>query len=84
MRSSRMPFCLVSEQITDDLPVRYFYFFHGVWVQGDELEGWASMPYETLESCLNAVSRAEAIQKDLLLVNPKAHPKYFECQEVTE
>jgi len=27
------------------------------------------------------VSRAEVIQKDLLLVNPKAHPKRFECRE---
>ena len=61
-----------------------FIFVHGIWVQGDELEGWASMPYETLESCLNAVSRADGIQKDLLLVSPKAHPKRFECQEVTE
>ena len=61
-----------------------FIFVHGIWVQGDELEGWASMPYESLELCLNAVSRAETIQQDLLLVNPKAHPKRFECQEVTE
>jgi len=27
-----------------------FIFVHGIWVQGDELEGWASMPYETLLS----------------------------------
>ena len=58
-----------------------FIFVNGIWVQGDELEGWASMPYEELESCLNAVSRAEVIQRDLLLVNPKAHPKRFECRE---
>ena len=56
-----------------------FIFINGVWVQGDELEGWASIPYEDLESCLNTVSRAEAIQKELLLTNPKAHPKRFEC-----
>jgi hypothetical protein len=43
-----------------------FIFVNGVWVQGDELEGWASMPYDTLESCLDAVSRAEVIQKDLV------------------
>ena len=61
-----------------------FIFVNGSWVQGDELEGWASIPYETNESCLNAVSRAEAIQKDLLVVNPKAHAKRFECHEVTE
>ena len=61
-----------------------FIFVHGIWVQGDELEGWASMPYETLESCLNAVSTAEALEKDLLVVNHKAHAKRFECQEVTE
>jgi len=56
-----------------------FIFINGVWVQGDELEGWSSIPYEDLESCLNTVSRAEAIQKELLLTNPKAHPKRFEC-----
>ena len=36
-----------------------FIFVNGIWVQGDELEGWASIPYETNESCLNAVSPAE-------------------------
>ena len=61
-----------------------FIFIHGIWVQGDELEGWASMPYESLESCLDAMSRAENIQEDLLVFNPKAHQKRFECQEVTE
>ena len=31
------------------------------WVQGDDIEGWASMPYESLESCLDAMLRAEKI-----------------------
>ncbi len=61
-----------------------FIFINGIWVQGDELEGWASIPYESHESCLNAVSRAEVIQNELLLGNPKAHPKRFECHEVIE
>ena len=61
-----------------------FIFINGIWVQGDELEGWASIPYESHESCLNAVSRAEVIQNELLLGNPKAHPKRFECHEATE
>jgi len=61
-----------------------FIFINGIWVQGDDLEGWASIPYESHESCLNAVSRAEVIQNELLLGNPKAHPKRFECHEVTE
>ncbi len=61
-----------------------FIFINGIWVQGDDLEGWASIPYESHESCLNAVSRAEVIQNELLLGNPKAHPKRFECHEVIE
>tara|TARA_B100001123_G_C14407987_1_gene669608 strand:- start:249 stop:455 length:207 start_codon:yes stop_codon:yes gene_type:complete len=61
-----------------------FIFINGVWVQGDDIEGWGSMPYESLESCLNAVSRAEKIQNNLLTFNPKAHQKRFECQEMEE
>ena len=61
-----------------------FIFINGVWLQGDDVEGWASMRFEDLESCLNAVSRAEKIQKELLVFNPKAHPKRFECQEIAD
>ena len=57
---------------------------NGVWIQGDDIEGWSSMRYESLESWLDAVSRAEKIQKDLLLFNAKAHPKRFECQEIAD
>ena len=61
-----------------------FIFINGVWVQGDDIEGWGSMPYEYLESCLDAMSRAEEIQNDLLVFNPKAHQKRFECQEIAD
>ena len=57
-----------------------FIWINGVWVQGDDIEGWGSMPYESLDSCLDAVSRAEKIHKELLVFNPKAHPKRFECK----
>jgi len=58
-----------------------FLFIDDVWVKGDDLEGWASIPYETLEYCQQAVVRARKIQEDLLLFNPKAHPKRFECHQ---
>ena len=58
-----------------------FILIGDVWVQGDDIEGWASMSYESLESCIDARSRAEKIQEDLLVFNPKAHQKRFECQE---
>ncbi|MEC9329134.1 MAG: hypothetical protein VX749_04670 [Pseudomonadota bacterium] len=61
-----------------------FLFIDDVWVKGDDLEGWASMPYETLESCQRGVERAKKIQEDLLLFNPKAHPKRFECHRIEE
>ena len=59
-----------------------FILINGVWVQGDDIEGWGSIPYESLETCLEAISRAEKILKDLLVFNPKAHEKKFECQEI--
>ena len=61
-----------------------FIFINGVWVQGDDIEGWGAMPYEAVESCLDAMSRAEKIQEDLLVFNPKAHQKRFECQEIVD
>ena len=61
-----------------------FILISDVWVQGDDIEGWASMPYESLESCLDTMSRAEKIQEDLLVFNPKAHQKRFECQEIPD
>ena len=61
-----------------------FILINGVWVQGDDIEGWGSMPYESRETCLEAILRAEKIQKDLLVFNPKAHQKKFECQELTD
>ena len=61
-----------------------FIFINGVWVHGDNLEGWGSMPYETLDSCVEAMASAEKIQKELLVFNPKAHQKRFECQEIVD
>ena len=61
-----------------------FIFINGVWVQGDDIEGWGSISYESLESCLATRARAEKIHTDLLVFNPKAHLKRFECQEVAD
>ena len=61
-----------------------FILINGAWIQGDDIEGWASMPYGSLESCLDVMSRAEKIQEDLLVFNPKAHQKQFECQEIAD
>ena len=61
-----------------------FILINGVWGQGDDIEGWGSMRYDSLESCLDAISRAEKIQKDLLVFNPNAHQKRFECQEIED
>jgi hypothetical protein len=57
-----------------------YFLMNGVWVRGDELEGWASVPYPTQELCLARKARAEEIHADLKRINPRAYDKRFECE----
>jgi hypothetical protein len=61
------------------LLVAYF-LMSGVWVRGDELEGWGSIPYPTEAVCLDRKARAERIQADLKRVNPRAIVKRYACE----
>ena len=54
----------------------------GVWVRGDELEGWGSIPYPTEAACLESKARAEQIFIDLKRVNPRASVKRYACEPV--
>ncbi len=57
-----------------------YFLMNGVWVRGDELDGWASIPYPAQELCLERKARAEEIHADLKRINPRAHDKRFECE----
>ena len=57
-----------------------YILLNGVWVRGDELDGWGSIPYPTEQACLQRKGRAEEIRADLKRVNPRAHDKRFECE----
>ena len=57
-----------------------YFLMNGVWVRGDELEGWASIPYPVQELCLERKARAEEIHADLKRINPRAYDKRFECE----
>ncbi len=54
----------------------------GVWVRGDDLEGWGSIPYPTEAVCLERKQRAEQLYADLKRVNPRASPKRYVCEPV--
>lgn len=58
-----------------------FLLMQGEWVRGDTLDGWASVPYPTLEACERSKMRAEAIQEGLKKQNARAYDKRFECEE---
>ena len=57
-----------------------YFLMNGDWVRGDELEGWASRPYPTMEICLERKVRGEEIHADLKRVNPRAYDKRFACE----
>ena len=57
-----------------------YFLMSGDWVRGDELDGWASIPYPTQELCLERKARAEEIQADLERVNPRAYHKRYVCE----
>jgi hypothetical protein len=52
----------------------------GVWVRGDELEGWGSISYPTEAVCLERKARAEQIYAELKRVNPRASDKRYACE----
>lgn len=52
----------------------------GVWVRGDDLDGWGSIPYPTEAACLERKLRAEQIYADLKRVNPRAIAKRYVCE----
>ncbi len=58
-----------------------YFLMGGVWIQGDELEGWGAIAYPTEAICLERKARAEAIQIDLERVNPRAIPKRYACEQ---
>ena len=57
-----------------------YFLMGGTWVRGDELEGWGAVAYPTEAQCVESKVRAEAIQEDLVRVNPRAYPKRFVCE----
>ncbi|MHA1153021.1 MAG: hypothetical protein ACTSQ7_10220 [Alphaproteobacteria bacterium] len=57
-----------------------YFLMSGVWVRGDELEGWGSISYPTEAICLERKARAEEIQVDLKRINPRAIPKRYTCE----
>ncbi len=58
-----------------------YFLMGGVWINGDELEGWGAIAYPTEAICLERKARAEAIQIDLERVNPRAIPKRYACEQ---
>ncbi len=56
-----------------------FFLIDGQWVEGEASKGWGPMPYATEDACLASKARAETIQANLLLTNPRAIEKRFEC-----
>lgn len=52
----------------------------GVWERGDNIEGWGSITYESKEICEKSKVRAEEIHADLMIKNPRAYEKRFECE----
>ncbi len=57
-----------------------YFLMSGVWVRGDEFEGWGAISYPTEAACLERKARAEEIQVDLKRVNPRALAKRYVCE----
>ena len=57
-----------------------YFLMSGVWVRGDEIEGWGAIPYPTEVACLETKARAEKIQADLKRVAPRALEKRYVCE----
>ncbi len=52
----------------------------GEWVRGDDIDGWGSLPYPTLEECLESKARGEKLFEELKTINPRAYERRFECE----
>ena len=57
-----------------------YILINGVWVPGEEVQGWGAMTYASEARCLESKARAEEIQADLKLKNPRAYDKRFACE----
>ncbi len=57
-----------------------YFLMGGVWINGDEIDGWGAIPYPTEAVCLERKTRAEAIQLDLERINPRAISKRYACE----
>jgi hypothetical protein len=57
-----------------------YILMNGVWIRGDDIDGWASMPHATMEACIAQKARADALQADLMQKSPTSHPKRFACE----
>ncbi len=57
-----------------------YFLMSGVWIRGDEFEGWGPIAYPTEAACLESKVRAEAFQADLKRVNPRALAKRYVCE----
>ena len=57
-----------------------YFLMSGEWIRGDELDGWGSLPLPSQEICLERRQRAEKIHEELMISNPSARDKRFECE----
>jgi hypothetical protein len=57
-----------------------YFLLSGVWIRGDDLEGWGSIPYPSEVACLESKLRAEQFYADLKRVNPRASLKRYVCE----
>ncbi len=57
-----------------------YFLLSGVWIRGDDLEGWGSIPYPSEVACLESKLRAEQLYADLKRVNPRASAKRYVCE----
>lgn len=56
----------------------------GSWIRGDEVEGWASIPYATEALCIERKIAAEGFHQELKEQNPGANDKRFDCEPLSE
>lgn len=57
-----------------------YLLINGVWIRGDDMDGWASLPVATLEECLERKTRAEEIHADLIRSDSRVFDKRFDCE----
>ncbi len=57
-----------------------YFLLSGVWIRGDDLEGWGSIPDPSEAACLESKLRAEQFYADLKRVNPRTSVKRYVCE----